>query len=71
MNKLNLNPIDGIQTAEPEMYSEFELLNALDMIWKNRKFVEASDIEFLERFAEKGIEPNWLASQTIKNNNQK
>jgi len=66
-----LNQTYEIQSAEPELHYEKELLNALDMIWKNRMFVEPSDVGFLERFSNKGSEVNWLGSQKIKNNNQK
>jgi hypothetical protein len=56
MKQLNLNPDDGIQTALPETYSEKELLNALDMIWKNRIFVKPNDIDFLIQFSKRGFD---------------
>ena len=54
MYKLNLNPADTLQNALPETYTEKELLNCLELIWKNRIFVEQSDMIVLTNIAKSG-----------------
>jgi len=54
MSKLNLNPTDTLQNALPETYTEKELLNCLELIWKNRIFVEQSDMIVLTNIAKSG-----------------
>ena len=54
MSKLNLNPNDTLQNATPETYTEKELLNCLELIWKNRIFVEQSDMIVLTNIAKSG-----------------
>jgi hypothetical protein len=54
MSKLNLNPADTLQNALPETYTEKELLNCLELIWKNRIFVEQSDMNVLTNIAKSG-----------------
>jgi len=54
MYKLNLNPADTLQNALPETYTEKELLNCLELIWKNRIFVEQSDMIVLSNIAKSG-----------------
>jgi hypothetical protein len=54
MSKLNLNPADTLQNALPETHTEKELLNCLELIWKNRIFVEQSDMIVLTNIAKSG-----------------
>jgi hypothetical protein len=54
MNKLNLNPTDKLKNALPETHTEKELLDCLELIWKNRIFVEQTDMIVLNDIAKKG-----------------
>jgi len=54
MSKLNLNPNDTLQNAAAETYTEKELLNCLESIWKNRMFITKDNIKTLNKYGIKG-----------------